>query len=123
MGCPSLLVLLVATALFAATVESLPIGIDDNILVPLGSAGFLFGLTLFSPEVWGAHRDWVVSNLPWAIGVNLLLAGGAYAARSVGISGVVAGTALGAVLFAFGGWRAFLMLVVFFVLGTATTKM
>jgi uncharacterized protein (TIGR00297 family) len=118
------LVLIVgATALLAATLESLPLGLDDNILVPLASGGFLFCLTLFDASSWSAHRDGVGSNLPWAVGINVVLAAAAYAARSVSWSGVVGGILMGGMLYACGGWRSFMMLVVFFVLGTATTKM
>lgn len=108
--------------LVAATLESLPLGLDDNIVVPLASGGFLFALTLVDPQTWSASRSWILANLPWALGVNIALAVGAYAARSVSVSGAVAGVLVGGTLFTFGGWRAFMMLVVFFVLGTAATK-
>jgi uncharacterized protein (TIGR00297 family) len=120
---PSLVLMIAVTAFLAAVLESLPLGVDDNALVPLASAGLLYSLSLFDPTAWAAHRDGVAANLPWAIGINVALAAAAYAARTVGLSGVVAGIALGGCLYAFGGWRAFLMLVGFFVLGTATTKL
>src|SRR5439155_21725481 len=66
---------------------------------------------------------WVLSNLPLALAINGALAAAAYAARSVRVSGVIGGILMGGTLYAFGGWRAFMMLVVFFVLGTTTTKM
>jgi len=109
-------------ALVAACLESLALGLDDNVLVPLASAGFLFALSLVDPASWSSSRAWILGNLPWALGVNLALAVAAYAARSVSVSGAVAGVLVGGILFTFGGWRAFMMLVVFFVLGTAATK-
>src|SRR5439155_23976622 len=58
-----------------------------------------------------------------ASGINGTLAAAAYGARSVSVSGMVGGVFVGGALFAFGGWRAFSMLFVFFVLGTAATKL
>lgn len=120
--CGMLALAIAATALLASTLESLPLGVDDNALVPLGSAGLLYAFTLYDPAAWEASRDDVVRSLPWAIGINAALAAAAYAARSVSLSGVVGGIFMGGALYAFGGWRSFLMLVVFFVLGTAATK-
>lgn len=108
--------------LVAAGLESLALGLDDNILVPIASAGFLFALTLLDTDTWTLWSRAVLANLPWALGVNVALAVAAYAARSVSVSGAVAGVLVGGALFTFGGWRAFMMLVVFFVLGTAATK-
>jgi len=116
------LAMIAITALVAALLESLALGLDDNVLVPLASAGFLFALTLADPASWASSRHWILGNLPWAIGVNVALAAAAYAARSVSVSGAISGVLVGGALFAFGGWRAFMMLVVFFVLGTAATK-
>lgn len=121
-GCGMLVAILAATALFAATLESLPLGVDDNALVPLGSAGFFYALTFFDPVIWESSRDGVLRNLPWALGINAALAAAAYAARSVSVSGVIGGVLVGSALYAFGGWQAFFMLVVFFVVGTAATK-
>lgn len=114
--------MIAATTLLAALLESLPLGVDDNLSVPLVSAGFLFALSLSDARVWATNGDQVLSNLPWAIGINAALAAAAYAARSVSVSGVVGGLLMGGALYAFGGWRAFMMLVVFFVLGTVATK-
>jgi uncharacterized protein (TIGR00297 family) len=55
-------------------------------------------------------------------GVNVALAAVAYALRGVGLSGAVGGAVLGTALFAGGGWRAFALLGLFFVLGTAATR-
>src|SRR5262249_9425469 len=75
-----LIAIIGATTLVAAALESLPIGLDDTLLVPLAAGGFLFSLTLFDPVVWAANRAAVLSNLPWAIGINGALAVAAYAA-------------------------------------------
>jgi uncharacterized protein (TIGR00297 family) len=112
-----------AAALAAAFAESLATGIDDNILVPLVGGGVLYAATLIQPEILIARADGLAVALVWGAAINALLAGMAYAARSVSVSGAVGGWVLGTALYTFGGWRGFLMLFLFFALGTATTKM
>jgi uncharacterized protein (TIGR00297 family) len=55
-------------------------------------------------------------------GVNLAFALLAYAARTVGPSGVAAGTALGTLVFVLRGWQGWLVLAAFFVVGSGLTK-
>ncbi|MFQ5767798.1 MAG: DUF92 domain-containing protein, partial [Acidobacteriota bacterium] len=54
--------------------------------------------------------------------LNLLLGLLAWRAGSVGPSGLLAGVGLGTFIYTFGGWRAFLILLAFFVLGSVTTR-
>ncbi|NIM00875.1 MAG: DUF92 domain-containing protein [Acidobacteria bacterium] len=110
-------------ALAAAFAESLATGIDDNILVPLVGGGTLFAATLVQPALLGARADVLLTALGWGALVNALLAGLAYVLRSVSVSGAVGGWVLGTALFTFGGWRGFLMLFLFFALGTLATKL
>jgi uncharacterized protein (TIGR00297 family) len=107
-----------------ATLESLEPGLNDNLVVPLGSGGLLYvALIVVDPEVLRASLDVFAGRLPWAVGVNLLLGVAAYRARSVDLSGLVHGALLGTALWVFGGGSAFGMLLGFFVLGTAATKL
>ncbi len=110
-------------ALAAAFAESLPTAIDDNILVPLVGGGFLYAATLVQPALLAARTDALLTALLWGLLINAVLAALAYAARSVSVSGAVSGCVLGTALYTFGGWRGFLMLLVFFVLGTLSTKL
>jgi uncharacterized protein (TIGR00297 family) len=111
-----------AATLLAAFAESIPTGLDDNILVPLVGGASLYAATLVEPwRIAGSHHHLLHAALIGG-GINLVLALGAYAARGVGLSGAISGWCLGTALYAFGGWRGFLMLFLFFVLGTACTK-
>ncbi|HEX2223750.1 MAG TPA: DUF92 domain-containing protein, partial [Thermoanaerobaculia bacterium] len=112
-----------ATAVLAAALESLPQGLDDNLGVPLVSGLFLLGLVLTQGQ-WGDFfaQDGMALRLALAAGINALLAGLAYAARTVDISGVVAGFLVGFVIYAFLDWRGYLVLFSFFVIGSACTK-
>ena len=62
-------------------------------------------------------------DFAWGAAVNAALGAAAFAARGVGASGALAGWALGTALYGFGGWRSFSMLFLFFVLGTACTRL
>lgn len=110
-------------ALFAALLESQPLGLDDNLGVPLVTGVLLFCLTL-------TQGNWAVVSSPaftrgLAIGlaVNLVLALAAYATGGVGRAGAVVGILLGTTIWAFGGAASFTLLFAFFVLGTAATKL
>ena len=110
-------------ALAAAFAESLPTGIDDNILVPLVGGGILYAATLVQPVLLSAQGIALFTACLWGLLINAALAAAAYAARSVTVSGALGGCVLGTALFTFGGWRIFLMLFIFFVFGTLTTKL
>jgi len=110
-------------ALVAGLAESARTGIDDNILVPVTGGMTLFAMTLVQPALLQEAWPVVQSGLLWGAAINFVLALGAYAARGVGVSGAVWGWVLGTVLYALGGWPVFLMLVLFFVLGTVCTKL
>jgi uncharacterized protein (TIGR00297 family) len=64
----------------------------------------------------------VRANFLWAIGVNVPIAAISYAAGVVRGSGLVAGLAYGLVIFTFGGYRAFLILLLFFLAGSIASK-
>ena len=112
-----------AAAIFAALLESQPLGLDDNLGVPLVTGVLLFCLTL-------TQGHWDVVDAPafrqrLAIGlaVNVVLALAAYATKGVGRAGAMVGVLLGTTIWAFAGGRAFALLFAFFVLGTAATRL
>jgi len=63
-------------------------------------------------------RNW----LP-AVGANLLFAALGFAARAVRLSGVVGGLLVGIPIYLFLGWRGFVILLVFFVIGSGLTRL
>jgi uncharacterized protein (TIGR00297 family) len=110
---------IVAGAVFvAAIVESLRTNIDDNVTVPLSAAAVTWALLhMHTLPVVMEHRA-----MPWLI-ANGVLAIVGYLARSVDVSGAIAGFVLGAILILFGGWQLYVVLLAFFIIGTATTKL
>jgi uncharacterized protein (TIGR00297 family) len=112
-----------AAALCAGFAESIHSGIDDNIVVPLVGGAALYAATLVEPQRLADAASVLGRNAAIGAAVNAVLAAGAYAARGVDRSGVVVGWCLGVALYALSGWRGFALLLLFFVLGTAGTKL
>jgi uncharacterized protein (TIGR00297 family) len=113
-----------ATALVAAALESMPQGLDDNIGVPLVAGLFLAGLTETVgrwPDFWGDPG--LARRLALAAAVNAALAALGYLGRGVNRSGMIAGFLVGTAIWLFLGWRGYLLLLAFFVVGTACTKL
>jgi len=115
---PNLFILFIAVTV-AAVVESLDTGVEDNLLVPLVAAFTMFALqeVVRIPLV-----QWDRESKIW-LGVNVVLAVVGYLAKSVNLSGLIGGIVLGTILIVSGGWEIYLLLVVFFVIGTACTKL
>src|SRR5438552_8091645 len=104
------------TLIACAIVESLPLRIDDNFTVPLAGAAVMAAL---------AHAQWLPVahvDIPWLV-VNAILAISGYVAKSVDVSGAIGGWILGTIIIFFGGWQLYVVLLAFFVIGTATTKL
>ncbi|MFN7941908.1 MAG: DUF92 domain-containing protein [Thermoanaerobaculia bacterium] len=112
-----------ATALFAALLESQPQGLDDNFGVPLVAA-LLLACSIETQGHWAfVATPHFARKAAIGLATNVALALAAYAAKGVGRAGAVVGTLLGTTIWAFAGWRGFLALFAFFVLGTAATRM
>jgi len=109
-------------ALAAAFAESLRTGIDDNILVPLVGGAALYAATLVDTRLFADLSPTLLRNVAIGAAVNAVLAIAAYVARGVDLSGALCGWCLGVALYAFSGWHGFSLLLLFFVLGTACTK-
>lgn len=109
----------VLLAVFAAAiVESLPLGVDDNVTVPAAAATALL-LFIYTP--W---HPWTMpeQSLVW-IGINTALAAAGFALRSVNVSGAVGGWVLGTLIILTAGWPMYVALLAFFVLGSGATKL
>jgi uncharacterized protein (TIGR00297 family) len=98
----ALIVAAVATAIELLT----PWGLD-NITIPLVTLAVL-SILLTLPEVW-------ILRLAWALGMNLIVAIGAFLHRSVTAAGAIAGAGVGLVIFLSGGGFYWSILIAFFV--------
>jgi uncharacterized protein (TIGR00297 family) len=107
-------------AVACAWAESLPSTLDDNFTVPLVGA---ITIELLSHAAvshigpgWG--RLAVVGFL-----VNAVIAVGAWKARSIDVPGALSAVVIGTVIVVGFGLRAFILMMVFFVLGSSVTKL
>ncbi|HEV2721257.1 MAG TPA: DUF92 domain-containing protein [Thermoanaerobaculia bacterium] len=109
------LALVVVASAFA---ETLPLGLNDNIVVPL-VAGVVLAATGIAPFASSTHPSiaW-----PW-LAVHTVLALAGWLLRTVDLSGAIAGWILGAVIVVGGGPALYVALLAFFVVSTAATKL
>jgi uncharacterized protein (TIGR00297 family) len=114
---PSLLTL-AGLSLFAAFLESVESGLDDNLVVPLPVA-FVLALAAASPVLP------VVPAADWrlALGANAAVGLGTAWLRIVSPSGGLAGGLAGFLILCFGGWGAYAVLWTFFLAGTFASKL
>ncbi len=116
-----LVVAAASTALVAAFIESQPVDLDDNLSVPLLSAGFLWAF-LQSEGFWATADPWAfLATAAIGAGLTLTLAAAALPARAIDLSGAVAGVIIGTVIYTFLGWRGLVVLATFVVFGSAVT--
>jgi uncharacterized protein (TIGR00297 family) len=109
---------IVTAVVSAAVVESLALGVDDNLTVPAAAAVALAALAMhpfhpYSPPL---------ASL-WWLGANTVLALAGYLLRSVDLSGAVGGWILGTIILLGAGAPMYIALLTFFVIGTAATKL
>jgi uncharacterized protein (TIGR00297 family) len=107
-------------ALVAALVESYPIRFTDNVSVPLVAAPVLHCLLAADPARLGA-----VAASTWAVAAacNLALALAAARMRSLDRSGATAAFLVGVAVWIGAGWQGYCLLLAFFVLGSAATRL
>src|SRR5207249_1686501 len=81
----------IAAATLAALVETIPVRLDDNVSVPASAALVLWLASFVSPASLAASHSVVLSALPWAIAVNVVVAWLGYRAGTVSMSGTIVG--------------------------------
>jgi uncharacterized protein (TIGR00297 family) len=113
----------IAASLAAALVESIPVCLDDNLSVPATAAGVFWIAGMVTPEAMGLAGPAIVSRLPWAVALNGLVAWIGYRGRTVSSSGAIAGALIGVTIFAGGGAGAWALLLLTFILASATSRL
>lgn len=112
-----------AAAVAAALVETIPIRLDDNLSVPATAGAVLWVASLTTAESFAAARDGAIAALPMAVGVNAATAILGYLARSVSVSGALAGALVGTIIYIGGGGGAWALLFAAFLAATITSRM
>ncbi len=112
-----------AGAIVGAVVESLPVRLDDNATVPLVSGAFMFCLALVERRALDSNLPYLGRRIVLALAVNLVLAALALGLKMVNPSGAAVGFLLGVAVYLGWGYKSILLMLAFFVIGSATTRL
>jgi uncharacterized membrane protein len=106
----------------SALLESLPLELDDNLVVPL-LTGLGLALMLDTEGSWGPFVELVAERwsqaLLWNLGFGLV----ALLTRGVDAAGLASGVAIGATIYLALGPTGWAVLVTFYLLGTGATRL
>ena len=118
---PRILAVTVPVALFCALVESLPTTLDDNLTVPIAGA---VALAVVSDAVPARLLEdpGLAPRLAVGAAVNAAIALAARAVSSLDTAGALSAVAIGTAITAGLGGAGLLLMIVFFVIGTAATR-
>lgn len=117
------LLICIAAALVGAFVESLPIQLSDNITVPLICGGFIFCAGLVERSALDRNLPYLGVRIVLAVVINMAFALIALGLGQITASGVALGFALGVAVYMGFGYKSFLILLSFFVLGAVATRL
>jgi uncharacterized protein (TIGR00297 family) len=112
-----------AGSMLGAVIESLPIALDDNITVPLVVGAFMFGAFLVERSALDSNLPYLGRRIFLAIAVNLVFALLACALKAASRSGAVCGFLLGTAIYLGYGYKSFLLLFAFVLLGSVATRL
>jgi uncharacterized protein (TIGR00297 family) len=119
---PRTLGVALALAVVCALVESLPTTLDDNVTVPLATVLTLPLLAASEPGLLagdpGLARRFLVG-----LGINAAIALAAFLAHSIDVAGALSAVVIGTAITAGLGLAGLALMIAFFVLGTAATKL
>ncbi len=117
-----ILALTLPVATLAALVESMPTTLDDNLTVPLVGA---IALVLLAPAEWS--RLLLDPGLPGRVLLGVAVNGGtaaaAFFARTIDLPGAASAVVIGTTITAGLGLQGLALMVAFFVIGSAVTRM
>lgn len=113
----------ILAAIAAAGVESMPVGLDDNISVPIAAAIVLGGLGLIDAASWSAAWTWLPRSLLLGTALNVPVAALGWRAGTVTAPGAVVGALIGIIVFGFSGPSGWGMLFASFLAAAASSRM
>ena len=111
-----------SAALAAAAVETIPVSLDDNVSVAATAAAVMWTLSIVSEDALREFVPLALGALPLAIAANVAVAAGGYFARTVTLSGTIAGAVLGTIIFVCAGWQGWLLLLATFAIAVAASR-
>jgi len=113
----------VLAAVAAGLVETVPIALDDNISVPASAGAVLWLCSLVTAGAWAENVDAVAANLAAAVLVNTVAATSGWLLRTVRLSGMLAGWAIGVAVYAGLGFAGWALLFLTFLTATVASRL
>lgn len=113
----------ILAAAVAATVETIPISLDDNVSVAATAAGVMWAVSLVSADLLAGAWGSLLWSVPLAASVNAVVAAAGYRARTVRVSGAVCGGVLGTIILVCAGWQGWLLLLLTFGAAVITSRL
>jgi uncharacterized protein (TIGR00297 family) len=120
---PRTLTVCAAASLLGAVLESIPIPLDDNVTVPLVVGAFMFCAFLVERSALDSNLPYLGRRLALAVAVNLGFALLALALKAATRFGAVCGFVLGTAIYLGYGYKSFLLLFAFVLLGSVATRL
>lgn len=111
----------IAAAIVAGFVETIPVGLDDNLRVPAAAAMVLGSAAIVDAD--RAQAAAVAGTLLIPVAANAAVAAAGWLARTVTIPGAIAGFVIGTVVWAGAGWQGWVLLLAAFATAVITTKL
>ncbi len=106
----------------AALVETIPVRLDDNVSVSATAAFVFAALSIVSASAWASNADVTLARAAAGLFLNVAIALAGWLARTVSLSGLVAGVAIGTIVFACAGTGAWLLLLLGFAAAAITSR-
>jgi uncharacterized protein (TIGR00297 family) len=106
----------------AALAETMPVRLDDNISVAAIAALVFSCMDVSSAAAWSYNASATLPRLGPALALNVLVAFAGWWAGTVSRSGVIAGVAIGTVIYACAGTGAWVLLLVAFAAAAVTSR-
>jgi uncharacterized protein (TIGR00297 family) len=113
----------IVAAIAAAFVETIPVRLDDNLSVAAAAGTVLYLASLTSIERLPAAVALAEARVPAALALNILVAWAGHRARTVAVSGAVAGALIGITIFVSLGWQGWTLLLVTFIAASIASRL
>jgi uncharacterized protein (TIGR00297 family) len=117
-----ILTIILPVTLLCALVESVPTTLDDNLTVPL-TGGIAIALLARADFTIFFGDPGLGRRAATGLAVNLAIAALAYLAHSIDLAGAISAVVIGTLITAGLGLRGLVVMIAFFVVGTAVTKL
>ncbi|MHB8653451.1 MAG: DUF92 domain-containing protein [Terriglobia bacterium] len=111
-----------AAAVVGAVVESLPIRLDDNVSVPLVCGAFMYCAYQMEWPALAGNLPYLRVRIVIAVAVNMAFALLALAMKWANRSGAAMGFVLGVAIYLGYGYKSFLILLAFILMGSVATR-